>query len=689
MSSASFDRVVDLLTSTGHRPQRHGDGAVIARCPGHDDRSPSLSVTDGRDRVLLYCHAGCAVADIAAALGITVRDLFDEPRDTPATIAPAVTHTYRDETGRPVFVVTRRGTGDGKDIRQARVNDDGSTTPRLGDARRVLYRLPDLVAAHDTGAPVVFVVEGEKDADLLAPVVSPYPVTTSPMGAGKWRKADERARQLVATFGRVIVLADDDTPGRRHAADVADDLRTLRPDLDVRAYTVTGHHDIGDAITRGTVSDLDTLRATLTPLGTGEDTSPPGDAFAPGLVVLRADTVTPRPRAWLWEGYAPRGKLVVIDGDPGDGKSSVTLDLAARVTRGDVMPDGSPGYGHPRDVVVVSPEDDPADTVVPRLIAAGADLSRAHLVRGVAVDPDGGERGLRLDRHDVDKVAQLVDAHSVGLVILDPLFAFVPGSVDVYRDNVMREALAPLVRLAESTLCAVVVVRHNVKGTGGKAVHRGGGSVAITGAARGALLTVRDVDDPDVRLLVPGKLNVGRPGPAYRYRITTARPDITDRDHPLYGVGRVDWLGADDRAADELLRASDRGNDDDRNERDDAADELLAYLRERGGEAPIKDARDHVMRTCAVSKGTVDRARAALGLDRIDAGFGGVRMWRLPDRTSQETTVRRTPRSATYGDSLRRTDVEVEPPNLLDDVPVHACSGSSCRVPGCPHGLAS
>ena len=170
------ERVLGLLEGV----VRRGDG-YMALCPAHDDRTPSLSIREGDDgRVLLHCFGGCEPERVVAALGLGLADLYPmgpPGRGTPRVVAE---YPYRDETGALLYVVERR---EPKAFRQRRPDGHGGWLWNLDGARRVLYRLPALVAADPLEA--VFLVEGEKDADALAALG--LVATTSPLGAGKWR----------------------------------------------------------------------------------------------------------------------------------------------------------------------------------------------------------------------------------------------------------------------------------------------------------------------------------------------------------------------------------------------------------------------------------------------------------------------------------------------------------------------
>lgn len=207
---------VHLLDARELSPRKAGAG-WSARCPTHQDKHASLSIGTGTDgRVLLNCHAGCTVEDIAAALGLKLADLFP-PRPTPAPpLVPRIVATYRytDEAGQLLFECVRFQP---KTFRQRRPDSakPGAWVWNLEGVRRVLYRLPELKAALAAGR-TIFICEGEKDVDTLAE--HGFAATCNPMGAGKWQS--EHTGTLRDAV-RVVVIADKDEPGRKHALAVA------------------------------------------------------------------------------------------------------------------------------------------------------------------------------------------------------------------------------------------------------------------------------------------------------------------------------------------------------------------------------------------------------------------------------------------------------------------------------------
>lgn len=208
------DLVADLRRVTEREPSNRGVSTWDCACPAHDDRNPSLSVSVGEqgDRVVVHCHAGCATDAVLAKLGRTTADLFVKTEQRNGHRAIVATYPYDDENGDPLFEVVRF---DPKDFRPRL---PGATTFGIGKTRRVLYRLPEVIAAAQAGE-TVYVVEGEKDADALAAVG--VTATTNPFGSAKWD--DDYTKALIGA--RVVLVADkDDGAGAEHVSKVAASL---------------------------------------------------------------------------------------------------------------------------------------------------------------------------------------------------------------------------------------------------------------------------------------------------------------------------------------------------------------------------------------------------------------------------------------------------------------------------------
>jgi len=338
-----------------------------------------------------------------------------------------------------------------------------------------------------------------------------------------------------------------------------------------------------------------------------------------GPQTIRLSDVDPERVSWLWPGYLPRGKLVILDGDPGVAKSTLCLDLAARVSTGAPMPDGS-GGGRAADVLILSAEDGLADTIRPRLDAAGADVRRVHALTEIAElreDQAVVKRPPSLPA-DLDHLDNVVAEYRVALVVIDVLMAYLGGAVDSHRDQDVRGVLHRLAAIAERRAAVVVLIRHLSKSGGAHAMYRGGGSIGIIGAARAAFLAALDPDDDSGlrRVLAPVKMNLA-PMPAALAYILVSDPERH--------CAAVEWTGASEHRAGDLLR--DRGDEDERSERGEAADWLAGYLEENGPSraADIKKA----ARADGIAERTLHRARVKLGVTAKRAGFGQPGIWSL------------------------------------------------------------
>jgi hypothetical protein len=355
-----------------------------------------------------------------------------------------------------------------------------------------------------------------------------------------------------------------------------------------------------------------------------------------GLAVIRACHVQPKRVTWVWPGRIPAGKVTMLDGDPGLGKSMITTDLTARLTTASPFPDGH-RPDKARCVLLLSAEDGVEDTIVPRLKAAGANLELVSILDHVA-DDDGGPRPVELPA-DIDRIekwcASLIYSQSEapdafwttpGLVVVDPLMAFLAGEVNAHRDQDVRRVLFRLKVMAEETGCAVVCVRHLNKATGSSALYRGGGSIGIIGAARAGLLVGVDPDDEDRRILAVSKSNLAAKAPSLAYRVLGATFRHGDEQIP---TARIAWDGTSTHTADDLLgRPVERAAP--------KQEEAEGFLRKALGKKarPVtwlqKAAKDK-----GISWRTVERAKAALEViveRRGEEGRrgGGSYWWRLP-----------------------------------------------------------
>ena len=250
---------------------------------------------------------------------------------------------------------------------------------------------------------------------------------------------------------------------------------------------------------------------------------------------------------WLWEKRIPRGKLTILDGDPGLGKSLLTLDLAARVTTGRAMPGGTTGVRG--SVALIAPEDGVADTIKPRIEAAGGDPSRIQLFNFVkTTDSRTGETDLypfTLSDH-LNHLVIAIGQRPPILLIIDPLMAVLGTRISASHDQQLRKAFWFLATMAERANCAVLIVRHLNKGGSENPLYRGSGSIGIIARVRAGLLVVQHPSDENRRLLVSIKNNLSEKADNLVYQVVANE----------HGIPTLQWLGANHDPVASLLRAS-------------------------------------------------------------------------------------------------------------------------------------
>ncbi len=374
---------------------------------------------------------------------------------------------------------------------------------------------------------------------------------------------------------------------------------------------------VGSAITTLALDEDDAARAVER---AHEMLAPIGKHIAPaGPTGVLLQDVQSKRVTWLWPGRIPRGKLCILDGDPGLGKSTLALELAARVSVGDAMPGCTSGQQEPAGAVLLSAEDDLGDTIRPRLDAACADVSRIVALRMVpGID---GERPPVLpdDLHQLRAAIERVDAV---LVVIDPLMAYLNGKTDAHRDQDVRTVLHRLARLAEETDAAVVCIRHLNKTSGVNPLYRGGGSIGIIGAARAGLIVARDPDDESRRVLASTKNNLSAESESasLAFHLETASN----------GSCRLVWQGPCDHSAADLLAVS--ANPEDRTVLGEAKD----FIRDILAIGPVRATEVQAQaREGDISKRTLQRAKTDLGVESHrtnDAWW-----WALPAKVANDS----------------------------------------------------
>ncbi len=598
MDALTSPRLQSILDKLEHVHWQVGGGYRLARCPSCKHPINSLSITSGEGGLIaLNCHAGCEPAAGLEALGLTSRDLFpDQPRSTGPQIA--ATYDYRDETGVLLYQAVRF---EPKAFRQRSPKPGGGWQWKLNGARRVLYRLPELLRA-DREA-FAFVAAGEKDVDRLRSLG--LVATANVGGAGKWRP--EYSESLLGRH--VVLLPDNDPPGRDHADKVAHALLGIAASIRViHLESVPEKGDVSDWLDAGhTANELAEI-AFVAP----EWKRPPVE-LKPALKLVWMSDVEGEEVDWMWKDRIARGKLHLACGVPGVGKSFVcTVDIPAILTTGRAWPDGTPGP-EPCEVLILVAEDGLKDTLRPRLDAAGADVRKIAVLQSRLLHMQGGgtrEAQIQLAR-DVEEIDRLLEERpAIRAVVIDPITEFL-GQVDGNSNIEVRSELAPLTQLAERRGVAVLCVSHFNKSTVGPALFRALGSIAFVAVARIAWGFIRDHEDDERVLMLPLKNNLCRTPPGLAYR-------IVDR--------RVNWEPDEvHTTADEALEPPKRGPQ--ANKLPEAVEWLRGRLEEGCQES---NQLEREARANGITKATFRRARKELNVRATKSTMDGAWYVSLP-----------------------------------------------------------
>lgn len=636
-----------------------GKGEMLTHCPfpghgkGNGDQNPSFSVNvkDGR----WNCHAckiGGDMFDLHAQ--VTGRDIKREfrvianevaeivglggdtngqaqaipapPVKTPQSHSPVAAnekrpnklveiYDYTDEAGRPLYRKERWELWeDGKRVMDGAKNKtfrlkhcrDGQWHEGKGDydTQPVLFQYPAIREAQQ-----VFIVESERIAQKLIEAG----VTATALFTKKWQPVFSE----VLADKEIVVIQDNDPTGREFIRMTTEEMRGYAKSIKVLSDdSLPSSDNIIDRLLMEGDGKIDTgkLMAIVKRWELWEEPTEERES----VVLVRLDTVTPKPVKWLWEGYIPLGNLTLLDGDPGLGKSTIIeADIAARVTRGSSMPDGSKGTRG--GVILMTLEDSLENTIVPRLKAVNADLKEVSCLKNVFYG-DGVERIPTIG--DIEEIREACIKTQAKLLVISPLMGYLGGGVKSKDDQDIRQALAPLVRLLEDMEIAGVAIRHLNKSGGSQAIYRGGGSIGISGAARSVLLVAKDPDDESKRVLSVIKSNLAPMAPSLSYRI---EKDYVEEG--LIETSRISWEGVSKHTADTLLAVPSSP------EEKSASDEAKEFLEEILADGPIevgevkKQAKER-----GINEKPLRTARERLGV-KADKGtsFRGKYRWYLPE----------------------------------------------------------
>ena len=317
----------------------------------------------------------------------------------------------------------------------------------------------------------------------------------------------------------------------------------------------------------------------------------------PNLKLINMEQVEVEKIDWLLYPFIPFGKVTIVQGDPGEGKTTMVLQIIAKLTKGEaVLPSGSDEPAleaktvdlEPVNVIYQTAEDGLGDTIKPRLLSAGADCSRVMVI-------DDNDQALTMMDARLEEAIIKTKAR---LVVLDPIQGFLGAAVDMHRANEIRPLMKRVAVLAEKYHCAIILIGHMNKNSNGKSSYRGLGSIDFQAAARSVLIVGRIKDEPEIRVVCHVKSSLAPEGKSIAFRL--------DKDTGF------EWIGEYDISADDLLSGDNRG------QKIHAAKEFLQEVLASGSVAQTKVAEEAESR--GIKKKTLWNAKKELEIESVKIG---------------------------------------------------------------------
>lgn len=451
-----------------------------------------------------------------------------------ATCKVERTHVYKDYDGNPVYRKSKFS--DGSWIFEHWT--DETWKPRKGNYKTIPYNL------HKFGDSDKFIIcEGEKDADTINSLKIAWLATSAPFGKSSW--PDELTKYFNQKSALIFLYdVGNEDFAKKHALN----LKKKYPDIEIGIAKVPMENyedDITDYLNQ--FQNLEEKRQKLLGVINNSEiidsADEPEDGIKPILIDL--DSIQPEPVEWLWFNRIPVGKLSLIVGDPGTGKSFLTIYMASHITTGEPWPDiGAPILKG--SVIILTAEDGLADTVRKRADASGADVQKIRILEGVITKNEEQEFFNLIDHLPALEQA-VIKTDDVRLIIIDPITSYL-GKIDSHKNSQVRGVLAPLSNLAEKHKIAIVAVSHLNKSTVLQAIYRTMGSLAFAAAARSVWAISNEEDDSGSirRLFMPLKTNLSVNPTSLAFKIIDSKvifdkdPLDLDIEETLSGEGKKD-----------------------------------------------------------------------------------------------------------------------------------------------------
>jgi hypothetical protein len=351
------------------------------------------------------------------------------------------------------------------------------------------------------------------------------------------------------------------------------------------------------------------------------------DAIVRSIAFTTAATIKPKAVRWLWEKRLPLGELSIMVGREGIAKSTLMYTLASQVTKGTME---GVHFGTPKSVIVAATEDSWETTIVPRLMAAEADLTMVLRVDVVTTDDDEANLCLPSDLMRLREAIEL--RGDVALLLLDPLMSRISGKLNTHVDGEVRRALEPLALMGKEAGVTIVGILHVNKGAGTDSLNLVMGSKAFSAVPRAVHMAMKDPNSPEGGpqefLFGLEKSNLGPTGlPTFRYRIEEVEVGTDEDDFPIV-TGRIVWLGESESSISEALVAA-SGDPEKRTAARDAAEWIREYMTVHGHRVPSADIK-RASHAAGHSDSALSRGRDLLKLDVQRIGFPGVTYWEMP-----------------------------------------------------------
>lgn len=506
----TLQEILRLLEERTHYAPTGNGTQYSARCPAHGDNSPSLSVGVGADgQILLYCHVNCHLEDILAELDMTAEDLFPtvQAKDVfkPADAGRwkhIATYIYHDADGKVLYQKDRLLKPDGKKTFVYKHPDGaGGLAKGKGTAGHVLYRLPKVIKAQ-----LVYLVEGEKDADTLRK--HGLTATTSPLGAqeNKW------PAHFTDWFKNkdVIIIQDNDDAGKRFAVTEANAIERVAKSVKVIDLTqkwerLPAKGDITDVL-ESSMDQGETLKVflelcELTPVYDAQVAAAAPGAF---LSLFRTlDQYEEQEASWVVDGWIPEGQITTVASDGGVGKTTLECDIISALSNGTACILDRPGTNRREmKVAFLTTEDSIRKKLKKKLCLAGAKMENI-IAPDFAADRHGLLRKLKFGN---EEMATFIRHYRPDFCAFDPIQGFLPPHVNMGSRNEMRDCLAPLITFGEDCKTTFLILCHTNKRKGAYGRDRIADSADLWDISRSVIMA-GFTEDQGVRYLSNEKNN--------------------------------------------------------------------------------------------------------------------------------------------------------------------------------------